>query len=116
MRTFGFYFGIYLSEMIPRHSDNLRRTFQKKDLSAAEGQHIAGLVKATLQSMRSTDQFDLFWKVFTRKLEELNIIIDEPRKRGPHRRIKIGENPAEFHSNVIDHCRMFTFRFNNSVH
>jgi len=90
MRTFEFYFGIYLGEMILRHSDNLSRTLQKKDLSAIEGQRVAGLVKATLQSMRSTDQFDLFWKVLTRKAEKLNI--DEPvlpRKRRAPRRIEI---------------------------
>ena len=110
MRTFEFYFGIYLGEMILRHSDNLSRTLQKKDLSAVEGQRVAGLVKATLQSMRSTDQFDLFWKVLTRKAEKLNI--DEPvlpRKRRAPRRIEIGESPAEFHSNVIDHYRAFYF-------
>ena len=110
MRKFEFYFGIYLGEMILRHSDNLSKALQKKDLSAAEGQHIAGLVKATLQSMRSTDHFDLLWKVLTRKAEELNI--DEPilpRKRKAPRRIELGESPAEFHSNVIDHYRMLYF-------
>ena len=96
--------------MILRHSDNLSRTLQKKDLSAAEGQHVAGLVKATLQSMHSTDQFDLFWKVLTKKAAQLNI--DEPvlpRKRRAARRIEIGESPAEFHGNVIDHYRVFYF-------
>ena len=110
MRNFEFFFGIYLGEMILRHSDNLSRTLQKKDLSAVEGQHVAGLVKATLQSMRSTDQFDLFWKVLSKKAAQLNI--DEPvlpTKRRAPRRIEIGESPAEFHGNVIDHYRVFYF-------
>lgn len=68
MRSFEFYFGIYLGEMILRHSDSLSRTLQKKVLSAVEGQHIAGLVKATLQSMCSTDQFDLFGKFLQGRL------------------------------------------------
>lgn len=104
------FFGVYLGEMILRHSDNLSRTLQKKNLSAAEGQHIASLVKATLQSIRSTDQFDLFWEVLTKKAKELNIgepIL--PRKRRAPRRIEIGESPAEFHANVIDHYRVFYF-------
>ena len=82
MTNFEFYFGVYLGEMILRHSDNLSRTLQKKDLSAAEGQHIASLVKATLQSIHSANWFDSFWKVLTKKAEQLNI--DEPilpRKR-----------------------------------
>ena len=110
MRNFEFFFGIYLGEMILRYSDNLSRTLQKKDLSAAEGQHVPGLVKATLQSMCSTDQFDLFWKVLTKKAAQLNI--DEPilpRKRRAPRRIEIGESPAEFHGNVISHYRVFYF-------
>jgi len=32
-----------------------------------------------------------------------------PRKRRAPRRIEIGESPAEFHSNVIDHYRAFYF-------
>ena len=110
MTNFDFYFGVYLGEMILKHSDNLSRTLQKKDLSAAEGQHIASLVKATLQSIHSTDRFDSFWKVLTKKAEQLNI--DEPilpRKRRAPRRIEIGESPAEFHTNVIEHYRVFYF-------
>ena len=61
MRTFEFYFGIYLGEMILRHSDNLSRTLQKKDLSAVEGQRVAGLVRATLQSMENRN-----WRKYSR--------------------------------------------------
>lgn len=49
MTNFDLYFGVCLGEMILRHSDNLSRALQKKDLSVAEGQHTASLVKATLQ-------------------------------------------------------------------
>ena len=37
MRTFDFFFGIHLGELILSHSDNLSKTLQRKDISAAEG-------------------------------------------------------------------------------
>ena len=60
--------------------------------------------------MSSTDRFNSFWKVLTKKTEQLNI--DEPilpRRRKAPRRIEIGKSPAKFHSNVIDHYRVFYF-------
>jgi hypothetical protein len=39
--TFDFLFGVFLGELILRHSDNLSKTLQQKTLSAAEGQQLA---------------------------------------------------------------------------
>ena len=106
MATFDFYFGVYIGELILRHSDNLSRTLQKKDISAAEGQHVASLVKTTLQSMRSDDSFKLFWQVLRVKAQKLNIGEPTlPRKRKAPRRFEIGESQAEFPSSVEDHYR-----------
>ena len=95
MATFDFYFGVYIGEMILRYSDNLSKALQKKDISAAEGQHVAQLVKVTLQTMHSAQlvkvtlqtmhsesSFSLFWQVLTIKAQKLNIGEPElPRKR-----------------------------------
>jgi len=43
MINFDFYFGVYLGEMVLRHTDNLSKTLQKKELSAAEGQQVSNL-------------------------------------------------------------------------
>ena len=43
MHSFDFLFGVFLGELILRHSDNLSKTLQHKTLSAAEGQQIARL-------------------------------------------------------------------------
>ena len=69
MTTFDFYFGVYLGEMVLRHTDNLSKTLQKKELSATEGQQVSSLVKVTLQSMHSAEHFDLFWKTLIKKLK-----------------------------------------------
>ena len=39
MTKFDFLFGLILSEMLLCHTDNLSKTLQKKNISAAEGQH-----------------------------------------------------------------------------
>ena len=44
MSTFAFFYGIVLGELILHHTDNLNGTLQKSDLSAAEGQTVAGFV------------------------------------------------------------------------
>ena len=44
MATFNFYFGSSLALLrILRHADNLNKSLQKKDMSAAEGQIIAAM-------------------------------------------------------------------------
>ena len=37
MHSFDFLFGVFLGELILRHSDNLSKTLQRKTFSAAEG-------------------------------------------------------------------------------
>ena len=106
MATFDFYFGVYIGEMILRHSDNLNRTLEKKEISAAEGQHVASLVKATLQTMHSDSSFSLFWQVIIVKAQKLNISKPTlPRKRKAPKRFEVGTGEAEFHASVENHYR-----------
>ena len=55
-----FSFGVYLGEMILRHSDNLSKTLQSNTICAAEGKNVAGMV--VLEKLRSSEAFDLFWQ------------------------------------------------------
>ena len=52
MATFNFYFGSSLALVILRHADNLSKSLQTKDMSAAEGQIVAAMTNSTLKSMR----------------------------------------------------------------
>lgn len=87
MKTFDFVFGTILGELILRHSDNLSRTIQSKNISAAEGQQLAKLVIATLRSIREEDKYDLFWTKLLKFAEDNDV--DDPqlprRKRRPAR-------------------------------
>lgn len=60
MRSFKFFFGVVLGELILRHSNNLRRTLQASHVSDAEGQMIAAVTVKTLQSMRNEENFKMF--------------------------------------------------------
>ena len=96
--------------MVLHHTDNLSKTLQKKELSAAEGQQVSNLVKVTLQSMRFAERFDLFWKTLIKKAEHLNVgepVL--PRKRKAPRCTEIGEGTGDFHTTVVDHYRVIYF-------
>ena len=51
MQSFDFFFGVMLSELILRHSDNLSKTLQSPKLSAAEGQGNAKMTLVTLKEV-----------------------------------------------------------------
>ena len=62
MHSFDFFFGLVLGESLLRNTDNLSRTLQKKNYSAAEGQLTANQTKRTLMGIRNEECFDLFWE------------------------------------------------------
>ena len=59
--------------MILSHSDNLSRTLQKADISAAAGQDAAEITVKTLSSLRSEDKIDLFWEKLQLLTKDLDI-------------------------------------------
>ena len=77
MKLFQYFFGIKLWEIIFGHCDNLSRTLQHTELSAAEGQSIAALTVSTLQSICTDEMFNLFWAKI--EIESKEIDVDEPQ-------------------------------------
>ena len=61
MTSFEYLFGTLLGECILRNIDNLSKTLQNPEMSAAEAQDIVKLTASTLQSIRTTEMFDQFW-------------------------------------------------------
>ena len=91
MKTFNFFFGAYLLHTVLRHADNLSKTLQHTKLSAAEGQHLAKMTVATLKSIRSKENFKLFWQKTVKQASELDIggpVL--PRKRKASRHLEVG--------------------------
>ena len=78
MMKFDFFFGVMLGQTVLSRSarDNLSRTLQKGDISASEGQDIAKMTVRCLKTLRTDNNFALFWSKVTKKANQLNI--DEP--------------------------------------
>lgn len=98
MKSFDFFFGASLGELLLSHSDNLSKTLQSSTMSAAEGQKVADMTVITLQSLRSDENFLLFWKRVTDKASDLDI--NEPvlpRQRKRPRRYEEGASVGDFH-------------------
>ena len=109
MKKFEFFFGVSLGLLILRHTDNLSRTVQKEDMSAAEGQEVVSLTLTTLKSIRNDASFDLFWQRVCASAEEVDV--DKPilpRRRKLPRRLDDGAAPT-VHATVEEHYRVIYF-------
>ena len=101
MKSFDFFFVLMLGEFILKHSDNLSKTLQNVDVSAAEAQKVAEMTVSTLQSVRNAEMFDLFWTKVTNRASDVDV--NEPvlpRQWKTPRRIDYGVAEAEFPSDV----------------
>ncbi len=97
MELFEFFFGLVLSENLLRSTDNLSKTLQKKELSAAVGQTVAKKVTKVLKSMRTEDNFSAFWEIVLSK--QSNVDVNDPvlpRRRKTPKRFEQGEAPPEY--------------------
>ena len=106
MTTFTYLFGSMLGEPVLKHTDNLSRTLQHASMSAAEGQQVTAMTVATLNSMCSDDQFDLFWDLAILKAEKLGISEPQlPRQRKLPRRYDDGLAGGDFPSTPKAHFK-----------
>jgi len=109
MNNFDFFFGVFLCEIVLRHTDNLSKTLQSKVCSAAEGQKLADLVVKTLQAIRNEDSFDLFWLKVLKSAESFEFEPELPRQRKRPRRYEEGEASSEFHTNPKEYFRQLYY-------
>ena len=110
MQTFRFLFCLLLSEMILRHADKLSQTLQQPKLSSIEAHGVAMLTVKTLETLRTDDNFDLFWQKVVMTKEQVDV--DEPqlpRRRKLPRRFEQGNAPAEFAVSPKDEYRRVYF-------
>ena len=73
MNKFDFLFGLELAETVLRMSDNLSKTLQHKEYSAAEGQEISSLTVKTLESIRNESSFDMLWDKIELRRQALEV-------------------------------------------
>ena len=111
MHTFDFLYGVFLGELILRHTDNLGKTLQHKSLSAAEGQHLARLTLEVLRSLRDSDRFTAFYTLVGQGQSRLGVADPTlPRKRHAPQRFEVGSSAGDFHLTPESHYRQIFFR------
>ena len=104
MERFDYFFGIELGQKYLNMVDNLSRSLQRATISACEGQEIVKKTVQSLQSIQSSDHFDLFWKYLEHRCSEFNISPPQlPRRKRPPRTLDIGGTVLENPSMVQDH-------------
>lgn len=97
MNLFDFFFGLVLGESLLRNTDNLSRTLQKKNYSAAEGQFTAKRTKEVLQTIRSEESFNLFWEKVISLASKFDISDPVlPRKRKVPKQFDDGNAEPEY--------------------
>ena len=103
MKTFSYLFGIVLGDLILRHSDNLSCTLQKVDISAVQGQEVTSMTAQTLKSLRSDNNYKLFWRKVSHLAEKLEVfrtcIAKVPKK------LDDGTASHEYPTTAEDHYR-----------
>ena len=77
MKCYKFLFYLVLTKMILWHIDKLSETLQVPKLSRVEGHEIAMLTIKTLKSLRTDENFNLFWQKVEKMMNELDV--DEPQ-------------------------------------
>lgn len=106
MSTFEFFVGVVIGERVLKHTDNLSKTLQHKDLSANEGQEVADLSVKTLERMRDEQSFELFWTMVQELASKYDVGEPTlPRRRKAPRRLEIGLSDAEHPSSPQEHYR-----------
>ena len=110
MKTFSYLFGISLGDLILRHSDNLSRTLQKVGISAAQGQEVTAMTVQTLKSLRSDNNYKLFWKKVTHLAVKLEVSESAlPRRRKVPKRLDDGTAAHEYPATAEDHFRQIYY-------
>ena len=97
-KEFAYCFGLHLTYTILRNSYNLSKTLKATQMSSVEAQSIARATVKTLQSMRTDDQFDLFYKKVNQFAQAHDISSPSlPRRRKVPKKIQSYFGAAEHH-------------------
>ena len=75
-KTFSYCFGIHLAATVLSNSVNLSKTLQATQLSAVDAQRIARNTVSTLESIRSDQNYNLFYEKMKKFAHDRNV--DEP--------------------------------------
>jgi hypothetical protein len=107
MEEFDFYYGVSLTEMLLRHSDNLSAALQGLHMSAAHAQTAAAMTRDTISSLRNEQSFNMFWSKTVKLAASAGVGQPTlPRRRGTPARLDPGnQGTAYYPEDVLEHYR-----------
>ena len=107
---FHFFFGVSLGEKVLSLADNLSKSLQHQNLSAAQGQAMASLTLQSLRDLRTDEVFSSFWKMMMTSMEDADIAEPSlPRKRNVPARFEIGSSAGHVPATIEDHYHSIFF-------
>ena len=110
MLSFEYLFGLVFGERILKHSDNLSKTLQNPLLTATEGQQVAELTCQTLERIRTTESFDLFWQNLMLLQTEKGVNAPTlPRKRKCPSQYEVGTSAGYYPGTAKEYYRQHYF-------
>ena len=113
MKTFDLIFCCCLGERILKQKDNLSKTLQRKDISAAEGQSLESQVVTVMKKSRNSEMYELFWERVLKRQTQLDVLTPKlPRKRKMPKYFQNSSNPQDtylFHDTPKDRYREIYF-------
>ena len=110
MMTFDFIFGVMLSSLLLRHTDNLSASLQKKCMSACQGQHLASLTVSVLKSIRNEEHFNAFFQRVCQEQQRYGVAepVRKRKLRVPHQ-FQVGQADLTFPDTPKDEYRRIYF-------
>ena len=94
-----------------KHSDNLSKTLQKRDISAADGQSVARMTVKTLESVWTEEGFYIFWRLVMKAKSQFDLSNPcVPRSRKRPVRYEEGYANAEFHTEAESFYRQIYYQ------
>ena len=98
MKKFSFLYGVYLAELVLRHTDNLSKALQCDTVSAAEAHDTAAMVVRTLQTLRNGETFDFLGGKVINSAEAFDVQQPELSQKRIPKRFDDGIVEQEYHS------------------
>lgn len=107
IETFDYFFSLHLGERIYSHTNNLSKSLQHSKLAAINGQISASLVCKVLQTMRTSDNFQVSFSIIKKKAAKMNaaqpVLHASPR-------FEVDEGLPMFATTCDDHYRQIYFK------
>ncbi|XP_074641139.1 zinc finger MYM-type protein 1-like [Tubulanus polymorphus] len=114
MKQWDFFWGVNLARLVLRHADNLSKTLQNPNLTAAAGQKCAMDTLSTLRAIRTDRDFDLFYDTVLKMAQQTDedgypkLEISDPklpRRRNTPARFEMGNAAPEHPGTPRDYFR-----------